>query len=143
MSSIDQYIAELASCLRVGGSRRLRILVEVRDHLDDATAHRERAGERHDGAVLHALETFGPPSMIATQFNADAGTRAMRRAPIVAFVAGVAVFVGLLVAGKSQPRPAAPMNAILATQISFFVAVLAFQVAVVAGLCAASRAVAL
>ncbi len=66
----------------------------------------------------------------------------MRRAPFVAFTAGLVVFAGLLVAGKTQPAQV-PMDATLATQVSFFVAVLAFQVAVVAGICAASRALAL
>lgn len=139
MNAIDQYIAELSSCLHVGRQDRVRIVAEVRDHLDDAAEHRVRSGARREQA---AIEAFGPASTIATHFNAEAGTRAMRRAPIVVFNAGAAVFVGLLVAGRAQPRPAVPMTALLATQVSFFVAVLAFQVAVAAGICAASRAIA-
>ncbi len=142
MNAIDQYIAELSSRLRVGRHDRERILGEVRDHLDDAALHRERSGAPREQAAVAAVEDFGPASAIATQFNAESGTRAMRRAPVVAFAAGVAVFAGLLIAGRAQPRPAVPMKAILATQVSFFAAVLAFQVAVVAGICAASRAIA-
>ena len=143
MTAIDRYLAELESCLRVGGRDRKRILAEVRDHLDDATSGRERALEHHEHAIADAVDAFGSPSAIATQFNAEAGSRAMRRAPFVAFTAGIAVFAGLLLAGRTQQRPAVPMNAPLATQVAFFVAVLAFQVAVVAGFCAASRALAL
>lgn len=143
MTDVDRYIEELGSCLRVSGRDRTRILVEVRDHLDDAIADRERNGERRDRAVARAFDAFGAPSLLATQLNAAAGTRAMRRAPIVAFVAGLGVLVGFLVAGTTQPHTSVPTNANLATQVSFFLAVLAFQVAVVAGICAASRALAM
>jgi hypothetical protein len=91
---------------------------------------------------VQALTAFGPAPALATQLNAEAGARAMRRAPVVAFTAGLTVFAGLIVAGRTQPHSAVPMQAMLATQVSFFVAVLAFQVAVVAGVCAASRALA-
>ena len=67
----------------------------------------------------------------------------MRRAPMVVFVAGVAVFGGLLFAARSQPHPRVPTPATLEAQVAFFVAALAFQIAVVAGVCAASRALAL
>lgn len=142
MNAIDQYVAELSTALRVGRRGSARILTEIRDHLDDATGHRLRAGMTPDDAVAGAIAAFGPPAMLADQFNGEAGTRAMRRAPVVAFTAGVTVFVGLVFAARAQPRPAVPMDASVATQVSFFVAVLAFQVAVVAGMCAASRAVA-
>jgi len=52
------------------------------------------------------------------------------------------VFAALIVAGKTQPHPAVPMRATVATQVSFFAAVLAFQVAVVVGVSAVSRALA-
>jgi hypothetical protein len=142
MTEIDTYIAELASCLRVGGRAQRRILTEVRDHLDDAVTHRAPLGEEPGDAIVRVLDAFGSAPALATQLNAEAGARAMRHAPVVAFTAGVMVFTGLLVAGKTQPHPAVPIQAILATQISFFAAVLAFQVAVVAGVCAASRALA-
>ena len=67
----------------------------------------------------------------------------MRRAPVIAFTAGLTVFGGLLLAGTTQPQPRVPLHAIPATQVSFFAAVVAFEVAVVAGVCAAARALAL
>jgi hypothetical protein len=143
MNAIEHYIGELSSHLRVSRRTRNRILAEVRDHLDDGTARLVRAGDDTDRAVARVIESFGPASAIATEFNAEAGTRAMRRAPIVAFGTGVGVFAGLLVAARAQPHPAVPMRATLITQVAFFVAVLAFQVAVVAGMCAASRTVAI
>jgi len=109
---------------------------------DTRGTDRERIGAPPADAVGQALEAFGPAPALATQLNAETGARAMRRAPVIAFTAGVVVFAGLIVAGKSQPHPAVPLHATLATQVSFFAAVLAFQVAVVAGMCAASRALA-
>jgi hypothetical protein len=141
MTEIDTYLTELAARLRVGGRARRRILTEVRDHLDDAT-DRERLGEDPDGAAVRALDAFGPAPALATQLNAETGVRAMRCGPWVAFAAGFTVFAGLFVAGSMQPHAAVPTKAILATQISFFVAILAFQVAVVAGICAAARVLA-
>jgi hypothetical protein len=142
MTEIDRYIAELTSQLNVGARGRTRILAEVRDHLDDAVAHRAQSGDRPEQAATEALDAFGSPAAVASQFNAEAGARAMRRAPIVAFAAGLAVVTGFVVAGATQPQSATPTNATLATQVSFFAAVLAFQIAVVAGMCAAARALA-
>lgn len=143
MTAIDQYLSELTSCLRVGGRERTRILAEVRDHLEDATAHREQAGDQHDRAIAHAVKAFGSPPAIGAEFNAQAGARAMHRAPFVLMIAGLAIFAGLLVAANTQPRSTVPIHASFATQASFLVAVLAFQIAVVAGICTASRALVL
>jgi hypothetical protein len=143
MTEIDRYIAELTPRLNVGARGRTRILAEVRDHLDDAIAHRVRTGEGLAQAARAALDAFGSPGAMASQFNAEAGARAMRRAPLVAFTAGLGVLAGFVVAGATQPHSATPTNATFATQISFFASVLAFQIAVVAGTCAASRALSL
>jgi hypothetical protein len=143
MTEIDAYISELTACLHVNARDRARILGEVRDHLADATTNREHLGDPPTDAVAQAVEAFGAAPALATQLNAETGARAMRRAPVIAFTAGATVFAGLIVAGKSQPHPAVPMQAVLATQVSFFAAVLAFQVAVVAGACAACRALAI
>jgi hypothetical protein len=64
----------------------------------------------------------------------------MRRGPAVAFAGGLGVFGGFLLAGTTQSHSTTPSNATLLTQIAFFVAVLCFEVAVVAGVCAAARA---
>jgi hypothetical protein len=142
MTEIDRYISELTSRLKVGARTRTRILAEVSDHLDDAIAYRMQTTERLEQAASEALDAFGSPLALASQFNAEAGARAMRRAPIVAFAGGLAVVTGFVVAGATQPQSATPTNATIATQISFFAAVLAFQIAVVAGMCAAARALA-
>jgi uncharacterized membrane protein len=140
MTGVERYLAELGSRLNVGTHGRARILTEVADHLDDAIAHRVQSGQRRNQAETETLNAFGSPRLIARQFNAAAGSRAMRRAPIVAIAAGIGVFSGFVFAGTTQPLSATPTNAALATQIAFFVSVLAFEVAVVAGVCAASRA---
>jgi hypothetical protein len=144
VNDLDRYISEFDSCLRVGRRERARILAEVRDHLDDALAHEESAGESDERAVIaQILDAFGSSTVLATAFNVAAGTRAMRRAPVVAFLAGLMVLAGFLVAGITQTHTTTPANATLPTQTSFFFAVLSFQVALVAGFCAGSRALAL
>jgi hypothetical protein len=140
VTEIDLYISELAARLRVGQRERARILTEVRDHLDDALAHTQP--DEH-ATVAQALDAFGSPGELAATFNAEAGTRAMRRGPVFAFSAGLVVFAGFLLAGVTQTRSTAPTNATFPTQVSFFAAVLSFQVAIVAGLRAGSRALAL
>ncbi len=140
MTGVERYIADLGSRLNVGSRGRARILTEVADHLDDAIGQRVQSGQPRDHAETEALDAFGSPHLIARQFNAEAGARAMRRAPVFTVAAGFAVFTGFVVAGTTQPRSATPTNAALATQMAFFVSVLAFQVAFVAGTCAASRA---
>jgi hypothetical protein len=140
VTGVEEYIADIGSRLNIGTRGRSRILTEVADHLDDAIARRVESGAPRDHAETAALEAFGSPRLIARQFNAEAGARAMRRAPVFALAAGLAVFAGFVVAGTTQPHSATPTDAALATQIAFFASALAFQVAVVAGICAASRA---
>jgi hypothetical protein len=145
MSQIDAYVAELSARLQVPARRRRRILAEVRDHLDDAVARRRTA----DDAQLHSAEgpasvvaEFGPASALAAQFNAQAGTASMRRSPLVAAGGGFGVFAGFLLAGTTQSHSTSPTGATALTQVVFFVAVLCFEVAFVAGVCAAARALA-
>ena len=64
----------------------------------------------------------------------------MRRDPVVAGAGGLGVFVGFLLAGTTQAHSLSPTNATPLTQTAFFVAVLCFEVAFVAGVCAAARA---
>ncbi|MDP9240920.1 MAG: hypothetical protein M3O55_09830 [Actinomycetota bacterium] len=145
MSQIDEYLAELSARLHVPARSRQRILAEVRDHLDDALAQRQRADEARPepgDLAANVLADFGAAPAIATQFNAEAGTRSMRRGPVVAFAGGLGVFGGFLLAGTTQSHSTSPRNATLLTQLVFFGAVLCFEVAVVAGVCAAARALA-
>ena len=145
MSQIDEYVAQLSAGLHVTPRRRRRILAEVRDHLDDAVAQRQRG----DGARLHpdeltagVIADFGEAPALAAQFNAQAGTASMRRSPVVAAAGGLGVFGGFLLAGTTQVHSLSPTDATAPTQIAFFLAVLAFEVAFVAGVCGAARALA-
>lgn len=139
---IDDFLAELDTRLRVSRRARVRILAEVRDHLDDSVEHLRASDPQSQSALDEAIRAFGPAAAVATQFNAAAGTRAMRRGTGVAFVSGVLVAAGFLVAAVTQPRPRAASGATFAVQASFFGAALAFQVASVAGARAASRVLA-
>jgi hypothetical protein len=141
MTSIDRFVADFAAHLRVGRRRRTAIVEEVRDHLVDAAeARARRFGEPRDRAEDAAVAAFGSPAVIARRFNAAAGARAMRRAPFVGVLAGAGVVVGFL--GAAAPQPHTTHQATAAMQVTFFVGVLAFQVAIVAGVCGAARAAA-
>ena len=63
---MDVYLGELAHTLHVRGQVRRRFLVEVRDHLTDLAA---TVGE--DEAVLR----FGPPALLAAEFDLACSTR--------------------------------------------------------------------
>ena len=145
MSQIDQYVAELSARLRAPARSRRRILAEVRDHLEDALAQRQGDDEtpqQQGDLTASVLADFGAVPAIASQFNAEAGTGSMRRGPLVALAAGLGVFGGFLLSGTTQSRSMTPRDATLITQIAFFVTVLCFEVAFVAGVCAAARALA-
>ena len=60
----------------------------------------------------------------------------------MAAAGGIGVFAGFLLAGTTQPHSLSPTDASALTQLAFFLAVLAFEVAFVAGVCAAARALA-
>ncbi|MGD0385977.1 MAG: permease prefix domain 1-containing protein [Solirubrobacteraceae bacterium] len=68
MNPIAEYLDELSRQLRRG--RRARILAEVRAHLLDAAAADASRGIDPDRAARRAVERFGPPARVATQFNA-------------------------------------------------------------------------
>jgi hypothetical protein len=140
MTAIDAYVADLASRLRVGRRTRATLLDEVRDHLTDSAEHAIAAGSTHDRAETDAVDAFGSTALVARQFNAAAGVRAMRRAPLIAIVAGSSVVAGFLAA--AIPQPTTTQQATPPMQVTFFFAVLALQVAITAGACGASRVLA-
>jgi hypothetical protein len=140
---IDDFVGELNARLRVPNRDRTRILCEVREHLEDSVEHLRSSDPQSKSAVDEAIRAFGPATVIATQFNAAAGTRAMRRGTFVAFAAGSAVAAGFLVSAVTQPHPQTATGASFAVQASFFGAALAFQVALLAGVRAASRVLAI
>lgn len=140
MTAIDTYLADLASQLRIGRRARARLLEEVRDHLTDAAEHVLAAGSTPDDPEADAVDAFGSTALVAQQFNAAVGARAMRRAPLVAIAAGASVVAGFLAAALPQPRTT--QHASPSMQITFFVAVLALQIAITAAACGASRVLA-
>lgn len=140
---INDFVGELNACLRVPNRDRNRILCEVREHLDDSVEHLRASDPQSESAVDEAIRAFGPAAVIATQFNAAVGTRAMWRGTFVALAAGSAVAVGFLVSAVTQPHPQAASGASFVVRASFFGAALAFQVALLAGVRAASRVLAI
>ena len=68
---IDRYLARLDRALTVGRRRRHRIVDETRDHLLDATARHEAAGEPPAHASRLAIAGFGPAEDIAHAFDPE------------------------------------------------------------------------
>ena len=90
MNPISDYVAELARHLRRG--RRRRILAEVRAHLLEAAAADVSRGVDADRAARIAVERFGPPARIASQFNAQRSRpRAVVQRAAAVMLAGAAM----------------------------------------------------
>jgi hypothetical protein len=85
VNPIADYITELSGELRRG--RRRRILAEVRAHLLEAAAADASRGVEPIRAAQRAVERFGPPARVASQFNA------LRRRPRALVHRGVAVML--------------------------------------------------
>jgi hypothetical protein len=140
MTAIDVFVSDLGARLRFGGRARRSVLDEVRDHLNDSADRSEAAGSTRERAEATAVVVFGSAELLARHFNAAAGARAMRRAPLVALAAGASVVVGFVVAAAPQPRTARPATP--TQQVTFFLAVVALQVAITAGFCGGARVLA-
>jgi hypothetical protein len=138
MSDIDDYLAAVSDRLHVPRAQRRRILDEVRDHLADATTDLEASGITVPDARRQAIAAFGPPGQLAREFNAQAATATMRRTPLVIGAGGAAVASGFVLAAATLPHPSSAAPAGISAQILFFVAIVAFQCAAVAGIRAAS-----
>ena len=138
MSDLDDYLAAVSDRLHVPRARRQRILDEVRDHLADATTGLEARGITVADARRQAIAAFGPPGQLAREFNAQAATATMRRTPVVIGAGGIAVALGFGLAAAALPHPSTAPPAGISAQILFFVAIVAFQCAAVAGMRAAS-----
>ncbi len=139
---IDAYLDELAAGLHVSHAARARIIEEVHDHLTDAVADLESRGLARGVAVEQAIAAFGRAGDIARQLDAQTATTTARRIPVLVAATGLTVVVAFLIAAVTQPRPAVRGTAAPLTRISFFLAVLGLQIAVVAGARAASLAAA-
>ncbi len=138
MTDLDDYLAAVSDRLHVSRARRQRILDEVRGHLADATTDLEARGIPVADARRQAIAAFGQPGQLAREFNAQAATATMRRTPVVIGASGIAVASGFALAAASLPHPSTAPLAGIAAQILFFVAIVAFQCAAVAGMRAAS-----
>ena len=138
MNTIDKYLAELDSLLSVDRKSRTAILEEVHDHLLESTEKQSARGISRLEMESNAISTFGSPVLIARHFNAAFGAKAVRRAPIIAIASGLLVVLSFLITAINQPK--VTTQATTESQISFFLAVIAFQIAIVAGACGASRA---
>jgi hypothetical protein len=144
MSAVEEYVTELEAALRLRPGPRARLVAEVREHLDDAVEHHLAAGRPRDEAEEQAVAAFGPVATIVGPAHAAAGTIAMRRAPLVALVAGVAAVGGLVLAARGSSTMATVTGARLVVgQLTFFAGVIALELAFVAGACGAARAAAL
>lgn len=85
MSTLDEYLTDLDTALRVRGAARRRFLCECRDHLADAAADRGQE---------EAVRAFGPPSEIAAAFDAEVAARRAIRSTVT-------TIVGVLATGGS------------------------------------------
>jgi hypothetical protein len=90
VNPIADYLDQLSRQLRRG--RRGRILAEVRAHLLEAAAADACRGIDTDRAARRAVERFGPPARVATQFNAlRRGPRALLQRTAAVMLAGAAM----------------------------------------------------
>lgn len=140
MSAIEEYIRDLDALLNVGRRERATILEEVRDHLIQSAQRLSDSSIALSLAESTSISAFGSPALIAGRFNAVAGGKAMRRVPMINFLSGMIVVLSFLITAVNQPHT--NLQATISQQVSFFTSVIAFQVALVAGLCGLFRALA-
>lgn len=141
VSAINNYLDELNSLLETNKKHKGEILSEVRDHLLDSTAEKISLGALSPHAEAEAVHAFGSVNLIAGGFNACEGAKATKQAPIIALSSGTLVLVTFLIAAWSQPRNTS--SASIVQQITFFLGLISVQVALVAGICGASRTLSL
>ena len=140
MSAIEEYLRDLDALLNVGRRERATILEEVHDHLIQAAQRLSDSTIPLSLAESTSISAFGSPALIAGRFNAVAGGKAMRRVPMINFLSGMIVVLSFLITAVNQPHT--NLQATISQQVSFFTSVIAFQVALVAGLCGLFRALA-
>jgi hypothetical protein len=86
----DRYLHEVAA--RLGGSRRTkkRLLTELRDHFDDAVAANRVDGVHPARAEELAVESLGPPAVLATAWRARSARLRWRRRRTGLLIAAIA-----------------------------------------------------
>lgn len=68
--TIDEYLARLSRLLTVQPATRDEILLEVRDHLEDASRQLARSGMPERESEAQAVAEFGNVASVALRFNA-------------------------------------------------------------------------
>lgn len=89
----DDYLRAVAADLRGPRAARERLLVELRDHIDDSIAEEVAAGHTHGDAEQLSLERFGPPIEIAGPWHAylrDRRRETRKRAALLTMAAATA-----------------------------------------------------
>lgn len=136
---IDRFVDDVHGQLVASRRRRKRIVDEIRDHLDDASAALIASGLEVASAEQRAVAAFGDASEIAWQLNADLAGASIRRAPLIMGVTGSTIVAGFVLAAIGAVQPAFSRPAGMVQQVAFFVALLGLQVAFVAGARALAR----
>ena len=99
---IGRYVREVSAFLHVDARRRGRILEEMESHLRDSVSAATGRGVSAEEATARALEDFGVPELVATEFNEDAvpvrtDRGARRWLPMVLPVAMLLLALGVIV----------------------------------------------
>lgn len=74
---IDTYLRDVHGHLQITGAYRQRVLEELRDHIEEASAALESGGMSPEHATEHAIAAVGPAPEVARRF-APAATRRTR-----------------------------------------------------------------
>lgn len=94
--AIEAYLQEVDAQLELPESARHRVLEEIRGHLIDAIDDARRRGVDATDATRRAIEDFGPPTAVASQFD-EPGAPVNRRIATGPHPRGFAARVRLLV----------------------------------------------
>jgi hypothetical protein len=115
----DEWLRTLAGSLQGPRRRRQRLLAELAEHLDEATAEELASGVTPAEAEAAALLRVGAAGTVAAHWNADAAARRsatrLRVAALTIVVAALAAPVAIAQASRtSQPhqlhQPPAPVR---------------------------------
>jgi MFS family permease len=102
-AQVEAYLAELATRLRGPARRRMQILAELGDGLDQAIADRTGGGVAEDRAIAAAIAEFGTPSVVANAFAGELATAYARRTVALYILTGPLVGICWLLV--LQPHP--------------------------------------
>lgn len=88
---IDRYLQDVHGHLQITGAYRKRVLEELRDHLEQASADIESDGLSAQDATEQAIASLGPACEVAGRFV----PAATRRTKLLTVLAGIGAVVGL------------------------------------------------